>query len=209
MGPYFPLTSVCCTGAHAKPCFSNTDIKMYSKELQMSHLCVLCNDRCKPWMRCQLWVLFQLDTQASISPRASQVSAGQRMKRVRWKRTDALVLIFVLILCVCPAVCIRTTHPEIFPCFSLFLLAPSFLLLLSGHEVARGYSVLSDPIIVSVEERQGQMRDGKTKRWIEQDIKVDELRGQESGASHRQRTSLHNFLKSWSRLIRTISVNVI
>lgn len=82
---------------------------------------------------------------------------------------------------VCPAVCICT--PQIFLCFSLFLLAPSFLLLLSGHEVAQGYSVLSDPIIVSVEERQGQMRHGKTKRWIEQEMKVDEW-GEDKRVGH-------------------------
>lgn len=32
------------------------------------------------------------------------------------------------------------------------LSAPSFPLLLSGQEVARGYNILSDPIIVTVEE---------------------------------------------------------
>lgn len=38
--------------------------------------------------------------------------------------------------------------------FSLFpsLSAPSFMLLFSGQEVARGYNILSDPIIITVEE---------------------------------------------------------
>lgn len=83
----------------------------------MSRLFMLI-DRCKPWMRCQLWVLLQLDTQASISLRASQVSAGQRgWKKTRWKRkrcSDDRC-------CVCAFVCVSLgfLSPSLHLCLTL------------------------------------------------------------------------------------------
>lgn len=47
---------------------------------------------------------------------------------------------------------------------SLSLCAPSFLLLLSGQEVARGYNILSGPIIVTVEEERDKWEMGRQKK---------------------------------------------
>lgn len=174
----------------------------------MSHLCVFRTYRCKPWMRCQLWVLFQLDTQASISLQASQVSTGRRMKRVRWKRKDALKLIFVEMLCV--LVCLsRFFSPVSLSFFSFsFALCSIFYapVLWTGGCPGLQYPVRSH--YNHCGGRKGQMRDGKTKRLTEQDESRQVGRGEENGALCRQSKPLWNFSRNWSRLIRTLSTNL-
>lgn len=158
----------------------------------MSRLCVFCTDRCKPWMRCQLWVLFQLDTQASISPRASQVSTGQRMKRGEMKEkrcSDADV-------CVAPVCAFQFLF--VWQVFFLFFFVPKTPLFFPSFSFSPR-SIFSAPALLTggcsrlrypvrshyshCGRRKGQMRDGKTKRRAEQEMRVDEW-GEERRIGH-------------------------
>lgn len=58
---------------------------------------------------------------------------------------------------VCVSVCVRVRFNDWMLFFSpnlsrFSISAPSFLLLLPGQKVARGYNILSDPVMVSMQE---------------------------------------------------------
>lgn len=154
-------------------------------------------DRCKPWMRCQLWVLFQLDTQASISPPASQVRTGQ----TGWKRWDesrwnALVMMMMCVgvLCVCRCERLPSTPPPFF-----IFLVPALW--------TRGCSRFQYP--VRSHYVHGGERKGMNERWEDKETDRPQRdqskwagRGKKGGLC-RSSASLYSFPRNQLQLSRT------
>lgn len=164
-------------------------------------------DRCKPWMRCQLWVLFQLDTQASILPPASRVRTAHRGCK-RWDESggDALMMLRMFVWILCMRLCggcffVVVVVVAFSVPFSFSLSAPSFLFPLSWQEVAWGYSILSDLIIFTVEEERDKWEMGRQRhrqmKWKRAG------RGEENGTFCRSSAPLNSF--PWNQSLLKIT----
>lgn len=209
MGRYFPFTEVCWlshTDARVRLCLANTEACHISRwrggKGCMCHVCV-----CSSY-----WQVQAMNEVSALSPFSARYTSinfttsqsgelgTETMIKMRWNRRTCFDDDYVCVNTVCVCVCLGIL--PLFPSFSLSSLslsAPSFLPLLSGQEVARGYNILSDPIIVTVEEERDKWEMGRQK---DRQKETDE-RGEERRMGHcAGHNAAYNFPRNWSRCIR-------